>query len=213
MKARNFKRWVAGFCATAMLAGAPAMVGYATDIELTRDNTTGETTVKAEVVENQNQPIYTITIPDTVEFGQIQQPTTAADAYATTSITVKCTNVSNLGSEQAISVLVKDSDAYSADSSFLLKNNTHTDCELVYEMLNEAGQSIQNTTWYSDGFLYAAFTSAGQSKPMTLRLNKAQLYGKDFATWGGEYTGTLNFTTKIGSITNVQSMEEGIPVM
>lgn len=211
MKARNFKRWVAGFCATAMLAGAPAMVGYATDIELTRENTTGETTVKATVVENENQPTYTIMIPDTVEFGQIQQPTTAADAYVTTSITVKCTNVSNLGSEQAISVLVKDSDAYSADSSFLLKNNTGS--ELVYEMLDGTGQSIQHTTWYSDGFLYAAFTSAGQSKPMTLRLNKAQLYGKDLATWGGEYTGTLNFTTKIGSITNVQSMEEGIPVM
>lgn len=213
MKARNFKRWVAGFCATAMLAGAPAMVGYATDTELTREKTTGETTVKATVVENENQPTYAIAIPDTVNFGQIQKPTTAASAYATTAITVTCTNVSNLGSEQAISVLVKDSDAYSADSSFLLKNNTHTDCELVYEMLNEAGQSIQNTTWYSDGFLYAAFTSAGQSKPMTLRLNKAQLYGKDLATWGGEYTGTLNFTTKIGSITDVQSMEEGIPVM
>lgn len=213
MKARNFKRWVAGLCATAMLAGAPAMVGYATETDLNNVNTTGETTVKAEVVENQNQPTYTITIPDTVEFGQIQQPTTAADAYVTTSITVKCTNVSNLGSEQAISVLVKDSDAYNADSSFLLKNNTHTECELVYEMLNEAGQLIQYTTWYGDGFLYAAFTSAGQSKPMTLRLNKAQLYGKDFATWGGEYTGKLNFTTKIGSITNVQSMEEGIPVM
>lgn len=211
MKARNFKRWVAGLCATAMLAGAPAMVGYATDIELTRENTTGETTVKATVVENDNQPTYTIMIPDTVEFGQIQQPTTAADAYVTTSITVKCTNVSNLGSEQAISVLVKDSKGDGPNSQFLLNNSTGG--ELAYEMLNEAGQSIQNTTWYSDGFLYAAFTSAGQSKPMTLRLNKAQLYGKDLATWGGEYTGTLNFTTKIGSITDVQSMEEGIPVM
>ena len=211
MKARNFKRWVAGFCATAMLAGAPAMVGYATDIELTRENTTGETTVKATVVENDNQPTYTIMIPDTVEFGQIQLPTTAADAYVTTSITVKCTNVSNLGSEQAISVLVKDSKVGGPNSQFLLNNSTGG--ELAYEMLNEAGQSILNTTWYSDGFLYAAFTSAGQSKPMTLRLNKAQLYGKDLATWGGEYTGTLNFTTKIGSITDVQSMEEGIPVM
>lgn len=211
MKARNFKRWVAGLCATAMLAGAPAMVGYATDIELTRENTTGETTVKATVVENDNQPTYTIMIPDTVEFGQIQLPTTAADAYVTTSITVKCTNVSNLGSEQAISVLVKDSKVGGPNSQFLLNNSTGG--ELAYEMLNEAGQSILNTTWYSDGFLYAAFTSAGQSKPMTLRLNKAQLYGKDLATWGGEYTGTLNFTTKIGSITDVQSMEEGIPVM
>lgn len=211
MKARNFKRWVAGFCATAMLAGAPAMVGYATDIELTRENTTGETTVKATVVENDNQPTYTIMIPDTVEFGQIQLPTTAADAYVTTSITVKCTNVSNLGSEQAISVLVKDSKVGGPNSQFLLNNSTGG--ELAYEMLNEAGQSIQNTTWYADGFLYAAFTSAGQSKPMTLRLNKAQLYGKDLSEYGGEYTGMLNFTTKIGSITDVQSMEEGIPVM
>lgn len=211
MKARNFKRWVAGLCATAMLAGAPAMVGYATDSELTREKTTGETTVKATVVENDNQPTYAITIPDTVEFGQIQQPITAADAYVTTSITVKCTNVSNLGSEQAISVLVKDSKVDGPNSQFLLNNSTGG--ELAYEMLNEAGQSIQNTTWYADGFLYAAFTSAGQSKPMTLRLNKAQLYGKDLSEYGGEYTGTLNFTTKIGSITDVQSMEEGIPVM
>lgn len=211
MKARNFKRWVAGLCATAMLAGAPAMVGYATETDLNNVNPTGNTTVKATVVENDNQPTYAIAIPDTVNFGQIQQPTTAANAYVTTSITVTCTNVSNLGSEQAISVLVKDSDAYGVDSSFLLKNNM--DCELVYEMLDEAGQSIQNTTWYADGFRYAAFTSAGQSKPMTLRLNKAQLYGKDLSEYGGEYTGMLNFTTKIGSITDVQSMEEGIPVM
>ena len=211
MKARNFKRWVAGLCATAMLAGAPAMVGYATETGLNNVNTTGETIVKAEVVENQNQPTYTIMIPDTVEFGQIQQPTTATSAYATTTITVTCTEVSNLGSEQAISVLVKDSKADGPNSQFLLYNSTGG--ELAYEMLNEAGQSIQNTTWYADGFLYAAFTSAGQSKPMTLRLNKAQLYGKDFVTWGGEYTGMLNFTTKIGSITDVQSMEEGIPVM
>ena len=211
MKARNFKRWVAGFCATAMLAGAPAMVGYANETVLSGEHTTGETTVKATVVENENQPIYAIAIPDTVNFGQIQKPTTAASAYATTAITVTCTNVSNLGSEQAISVLVKDSKANGSDSQFLLNNGTGG--ELAYEMLNEAGQSIQYTTWYSDGFLYAAFTSAGQSKPMTLRLDKAQLYGKDLSEYGGEYTGTLNFTTKIGSITDVQSMEEGIPVM
>ena len=212
MKARNFKRWVAGFCATAMLAGAPAMVGYATEIGLDNVNPTGETTVKATVVENENQPTYAITIPDTVNFGQIQQPTTATSAYATTTITVTCTEVSNLDSEQAISVLVKDNNVFETDSPFLLKNDTGS--ELVYEMLDGTGQSIQNTTWYQDGgFLYAAFTSAGQNKTMTLRLDKAQLYGKELSEYGGEYTGTLNITTKIGSITDVQSMEEGIPVM
>lgn len=119
MKARNFKRWVAGFCATAMLAGAPAMVGYATDIELTRDNTTGETTVKATVVENDNQPTYTIMIPDTVEFGQIQLPTTAADAYVTTSITVKCTNINHI---------LQTCDAGSIECDTILTNH---DCRIT----------------------------------------------------------------------------------
>ncbi len=210
MKARNFKRWVAGLCATAMLAGAPAMVGYAAD--MTGETTTGETTVTATVIANQNQPTYAITIPTEVKFGEIQQPTAPGSAYATTQITVKCMGVSGLGADQAISVLVKDSNAYSVTDPFLLINNEHKDSTLRYEMLNE-GLSIDQTSWYDGGFLYAAFNSDGQTKTMDLRLNKEQLYGKDLTEWGGAYTGTLTFTTKVGSISSVQSMEEGTPVV
>lgn len=213
MKARNFKRWVAGLCATAMLAGAPAMVGYATETGLNNEMKTGNTTVTATVVENDNQPTYEITIPDTVDFGQIQLPTTAATAYATTKITVECMGVSGLASGQTISVLVRDSNAHSGSDSFQLINNEHKDSMLAYEMRNDAGVSIQQTSWYDDGYVYTTFNSAGQSKSMDLRLDKSQLYNHDFFDWGGAYTGTLIFTTKVGDITDVQSMEEGTQVV
>ncbi len=214
MKARNFKRWVAGLCATAMLAGAPAMVGYATGTMLDNEMKTGNTTVTATVVENDNQPTYTITIPDTVDFGQIKWPTTAATAYANTTITVECRSVSNLASDQVISVLVKDGNATGHDSSFLLTSTEHPGSTLRYEMLDGSNQSIETATWYNNGgFLYATFNSAGQTKTMTLSLDKSQLHGKDLADWGGAYSGTLNFTTKVGSVSSVQSMEEGTPVV
>ena len=41
------------------------------------------------------------------------------------------------------------------------------------------------------------FTSAGQEHTNQLRLNLNQLYGKDISIWGGKYSGTLNFYTKI----------------
>lgn len=212
MKARNFKRWVAGFCAAAMLAGVPAMVGYASGIStLTDTQQTGETSVTAEVVQNDNQPTYAIVIPDTVDFGQIQQPTTSETAYVSTTITVQCERAENLASGQAVSVLVRDNTATYERDPFKLANNMGG--ELQYEMIDEAGRSIQNNAWFDNGFPYAAFTGGGQDEVMTLRLNKAQLYGKDLTTWGGQYSGTLTFTTRIASITNVQSMEGGEPVV
>lgn len=213
MKARNFKRWIAGFCATAMLAGAPAMVGYATALNDTTE--TGNTTVTAFVIANDNQPTYAIVIPDTVDFGQIQLPATDTDSYVTTKITVQCKEVSGLASDQAISVLVKDSNAQSAGDSFLLKNQKSQNA-LWYDMLNEAGQSIQDPRkWSADdyGYLCAAFTEGGQNETLTLRLNKAQLSGKDLSMWGGPYSGTLNFTTRISDSAELQSMENGTPVM
>lgn len=41
------------------------------------------------------------------------------------------------------------------------------------------------------------FTGAGQEATDQLRLNRNQLYNKDLSVWGGQYTGTLNFYTKI----------------
>ena len=78
-----------------------------------------------------------------------------------------------------------------------LTHNTHSDCVLNYEIMNNNDESIQNGTWYANGFLFNLFTGAGQEATDKLRLNRNQLYNKDLSVWGGQYTGTLNFYTKI----------------
>lgn len=42
--------------------------------------------------------------------------------------------------------------------------------------------------------------AAGQEATDQLRLNRNQLYNKDLSVWGGQYTGTLKFYTKIVDI-------------
>lgn len=212
MRIKNFKRWVAGLCAATMLAGVPAMVGYAAQTkELTETYSSNTMEVKAEVVENDNKPSYAVLIPESVDFGRIQQPMTGEDSYAITTLTVSCNNATNLKAGQAIGVFVKASESASEKDPFKLANATGG--ELVYEMFDSTENNIQKGTYYPDGFRIAAFTSSGQDSVMSLRLNKAQLYDKDLATWGGQYTGTLNFTTRIASITDTQSMEGGQPVV
>ena len=58
-------------------------------------------------------------------------------------------------------------------------------------------ESIQNGTWYSNGFYLIYLQGAGQEATDQLRLNRNQLYNKNLSVWGGQYTGTLNFYTKI----------------
>ena len=79
---------------------------------------------------------------------------------------------------------------------FRLTHNANSECVLNYEIMNN-GESIQNGTWYSNGFLFNLFTGAGQEATDQLRLNRNQLYNRDLSIWGGQYTGTLNFYTKI----------------
>ena len=60
--------------------------------------------------------------------------------------------------------------------------------------------SSQNGTWYANGFLFNTFTAGGQEATEQLKLNRNQLYNRDLSIWGGQYTGTLNFYTKIVNI-------------
>lgn len=200
----KLKRWMAGICAAGFVAGMSAMAAFAdeaTETTLMEMSNAGDTTVKAEVVENTNNPTYEIAIPKTVNFGQIQQPTTEKDSYVSTPITVKCTKAENLESGQTVAVLVKDGTAQDEKSPFVLTNNKGG--ELQYEMFDSTDTEIHKTTWYPNGFLFASFTGGGQTSTDTLKLNVAQLYGKDLAQWGGEYTGTLHFYTRIAGIGDV----------
>lgn len=202
----KFRRFMAGMCVAAACVtgmGVSPVTALADDTTLNDYDATrsGDTEVKAEVVENDNNPTYEIVIPKTVDFGKIQQPTTEVDNYALTEITVKCAKAENLGSAQVVAVLVKDATAQDEKSPFKLMNNTGG--ELQYEMYDATNTEIHKTTWYPNGFLFSSFTGANQVATDTLRLNRAQLYGKDLAQWGGAYTGTLHFYTRIAGIGDV----------
>ena len=81
---------------------------------------------------------------------------------------------------------------YSANFLFTLWKRVRKYC---------AYASIQNGTWYDNGFLFNVFMNAGQSATDQLRLNRNQLYNKDLSTWGGgAYTGTLNFYTRVRDV-------------
>lgn len=193
----------AAMCTTVMaVSPAVAFADEATETTLTDKNQDGDTTVQAEVVKNVNEPTYKVVIPKTVDFGQIQQPTTDTENYVSTTITVKCTEAQNLEQGQVVAVLVKDSTARTENDPFKLTNAMGN--ELQYEMFDSKEKSIQDSSWFDKGYIFGLFSGGGQQATDTLRLNRAQLYGKDLTTWGGNYTGTLNFHTRVGGIKDVQ---------
>lgn len=191
------KKLVAGFMAATMMVSVMSTGVFAKELNPDSEtNKAGDTQVTATVEENENKAAYVIEIPDKVDFGKIQQPETEGNAYSTKDITVSCIQADNLAAGNAIAVLVKDASAAESSDPFRLTHNENSDCALTYEIMNN-GESIQNETWYSNGFLFNLFTGAGQEATDKLRLNRNQLYNKDLSVWGGQYTGTLNFYTKI----------------
>ena len=194
------KKLVAGFMAATMRASVMSTGVFAKDLDPSDENKkAGDTQVTATVGENENKASYVIQIPDTVDFGKIQQPETEGNAYSYKDITVSCIKADNLGAGNGIAVLVKDATAIESSNPFSLTHNTNSDCVLTYEIMNNDA-SIQNETWFANGFLFNLFTGAGQEATDQLRLNRSQLYNKDLSVWGGQYTGTLNFYTKIVDI-------------
>ena len=188
---------VAGFMAATMMVSVMSTGVFAKDLDPSDENKkAGDTQVTATVGENENKASYVIQIPDAVDFGKIQQPETEGNVYSYKDITVSCIKADNLGAGNGIAVLVKDASAAESSDPFLLTHYVNSDCALTYEFMN-SDESIQNGTWYSNGFLFNLFTGAGQEATDQLRLNRNQLYNKNLSVWGGQYTGTLNFYTKI----------------
>ena len=194
MKKSVMKKMMSGLCAAVMLTTC-SMGVFAADLDPSNEaQQRGNTEVTAHVIEG-NKPDYLITIPDTVDFGTLQQPTTDANVYSSADIKVTCVKADGLAAGEGIAVLVKDSTAASADAPFIL-NGQNSECSLTYEMYNQ-NSNVRDGNWYDNGFLFITFTSAGQEHTNQLRLNLNQLYGKDISIWGGKYSGTLNFYTKI----------------
>lgn len=88
---------VAGFMATTMMVSVMSTGVFAAELNPdSESNKAGNTQVTATVDENLNKASYVIQIPDTVDFGKIQQPETEGDAYSYKDITVSCIKAENL---------------------------------------------------------------------------------------------------------------------
>lgn len=130
------KKVVAGFMAATMMVSVMSTGVFAKDLDPSSETQrTGDTTVTATVEENLNKADYIISIPETVDFGKIQQPETEGNAYSYKDITVSCIKADNLGAGNGIAVLVKDATAAESSDPFLLTHNTHSDCALTYEII------------------------------------------------------------------------------
>lgn len=207
MKNVKVKRWLTGLFAAAVVAVTPVYALAAEGDEKDLDNVTpsGETSVTASVDgESPTAPSYVIAIPSKVDFGTIKQPAAEANSYVTRDITVRSVTITNLPTGSAVAVLVKDSAATQQTDPFKLVKDNNDGIYLTYQILNPSGNSIQDEQWYTNGFLFNAFTASDQTATNTLRLNQKQLYGKDLATYAGSYTGTLNFFTRVADINDVQ---------
>lgn len=202
MKNLTFRRMIAAVCAGTMLIATPAMAGQTGTKVLNNSHTTDNTTVKA-TVDGPDTVTYVIEIPETVDFGTLKQPNSSGVSYATTDITVKCTLLDGLQSGQALAVLIKDSEAQDRTDPFQLKKTDNTDAVLTYSVLNHEQNNIQDLHWYSNGFLFNAYTAAGQEATDTLRLDCGQLYGKDLSVYGGHYEGRLTFHSTIATIGDI----------
>ena len=198
MKKTVTKKMMAAVCTAAMLISC-TMGTLAADLDPSDETMQrGDTEVIANVTENDNKPDYLITIPEIVDFGTLQQPTTDADAYSSVDINVTCVKADGLAAGQGIAVLVKDETAASVNDPFKLLGQ-NPECSLTYEMYDQ-NTNMQDGTWYENGFLFVTFTGAPQDHTNQLRLNRNQLYGKDMSVWGGAYSGKLNFYTRIVNV-------------
>ena len=75
------KKLVAGFMAATMMVSVMSTGVFAKDLDPSSETQrTGDTTVTATVEENSNKADYIISIPETVDFGKIQQPETEGNA-------------------------------------------------------------------------------------------------------------------------------------
>ena len=210
MKNVKFRKFIAGMCVAAMcttvMKVSPAVAFAAADADtetaLTNTSLNGDTAVEVEVVKNGNDPTYEVVIPKKVDFGQIQQPTKDGENYVATTITVRCEKAENLEEGTGVAVLVKDSTAANENDLFKLKNAINN--ELEYKIFNSEEKSVGDSNWFTNGYIFGVFTGGGQQATGTLRLDRSQLYDKDLTTWGGKYTGTLNFHTRIAGIKDVQ---------
>ena len=196
-----------------LLAAIPA----AAEQELTDVTPEGTTQVEADILDTDSGAVsYIISIPEKIDFGTLQMPEDDTTAHnKTVGFTVAAVEVNGLdATNQRIAVLMKDS--VTGDKTFQIKQisgtgvaDETTDLKVLnYLVYTATGTNVASGDMYTNGMGFAAFHAAGQSVDGTLSLDQNQLLSDtNIANWAGDYAGTINFYTKIVSLTQITSLE------
>lgn len=192
-----------------LLTMVVAMTGSMTvcaEEELTNIQPAGDTAVEADIVDGEGGDVsYIISIPEKIDFGTLQMPSDDSVGHPKkVGFNVSAVEINNLDTTTSrVAVLMKD--AVTGDKTFQIagSSGTNNDKVLAYNVLSSAGIDITNGTNYQNGYLFAAFSAAGQNIGGTLSLEQNQLLADEqVANWAGDYFGTINFYTAIASITD-----------
>lgn len=197
-----------------MLASALAATAVVSASALTLTDVTPENSVevKANIVDP-GYVSYTITIPDSVDFGTLTQPeNTDTDNYVFSDFNVEATEL-NIKSNQAVTVYMKDSCSdFGTDGQFCISQKDAADpFKIQYDVYtgtvdenNISTSTALNTTatpgaygYHISTFLYG---STGNTEKFTLALNQNALYGKTLSAIAGDYSGTIVFHSALVEI-------------
>jgi len=200
------KRWIPVMTAIALILGSsPVSASDAANGNTVTDALpAGDTTVTGKVEDAEHGDVtYIISIPDKVDFGTLSQPESnaASPVERTAAISASEINGLNTGTSR-VAVLLKDS---AADGGFKLigQDSANSGKELEYSIYTVAGNTETNVTSqnkYPNGYLIVLFQETGNKIDLKLKLDQNQLYGQELSGWVGNYKGTLNFYSTVGSI-------------
>ena len=178
--------------------------------QLTKNNPSDFTEVKAHIDGSTGAVSYIIEIPEVVDFGNLTQPETNADSYISKPYDVTAIEIKGLAKDaqgnvtQQVSVYVKDESATTTNSNFYIANTDPAkDYKLQYHVfdttnISETTPPLSSVTMSSDkGYFLKAFTEQGQQVNGTLVLNQNQLFGKDLEAMSGDYSGHMVFYSEI----------------
>lgn len=197
------KKIAAGLMAAAMIM--TALPVCAAESEVTNVSPSGATAVEADIAEADTGEVsYIVSIPDKIDFGTLEMPESDSEAHVKeVGFTVTVVELTGLPARNGLAVLMKDASAEMGTFQLSGVSAANSDKVLEYSVYNSNDADItEDATDYANGYLLAVFTEAGQSEEGTLSLEQNQLLSDPLIeNWVGDYMGTINFYTTIGSLT------------
>lgn len=172
--------------------------------DVTNLDPAGNTEVTANI-SNNGDVTYLVSIPDKVNFGTLTQPENNTDEHpATRNFTVEAVQITGLDpATERVVVLLKDAEK-TGGFQITGQNASNSGKTLNYTVCNSAGTDI--TTGgrpYDNGYLFVAFHEAGQVVTGQMKLDQNQLFGQNLEEWAGNYKGTINFFSRVASLSDI----------